>query len=101
MVSDETKLSLTDRTSHDLATPVTFQAVRHCFLLWPVRIRMHKTKRMVTNCSVERRLSSGIQRDRALGQGVVGYLTKPIDEKVLLGCVESALRRAKSNENPS
>jgi FixJ family two-component response regulator len=43
----------------------------------------------------------GSARTRALGQGVVGYLTKPIDEKVLLGCVESALRRAKSNENPS
>lgn len=40
-------------------------------------------------------------RARALGQGVVGYLTKPIDEKVLLGCVESALQRAKSDENPS
>ena len=37
----------------------------------------------------------------ALGQGVVGYLTKPIDEEVLLGCVESALQRAKSDENPS
>ncbi|WP_407156525.1 response regulator transcription factor [Bradyrhizobium sp. STM 3557] len=40
-------------------------------------------------------------RTRALGQGVVGYLTKPIDEEVLLGCVESALQRAKSDENPS
>jgi FixJ family two-component response regulator len=40
-------------------------------------------------------------RARALGQGVVGYLTKPIDEKVLLGYVESALQRAKSDENPS
>ncbi len=40
-------------------------------------------------------------RARALGQGVVGYLTKPIDEEVLLGCVESALQRAKSDENPS
>jgi FixJ family two-component response regulator len=40
-------------------------------------------------------------RDWALGHGVVGYLTKPIDEKVLLGCVESALQRAKSDENPS
>jgi FixJ family two-component response regulator len=40
-------------------------------------------------------------RARALGQGVVGYLTKPIDEDVLLGCVESALQRAKSDENPS
>ncbi|MET4489851.1 response regulator [Bradyrhizobium sp. LA7.1] len=39
-------------------------------------------------------------RARALDQGVVGYLTKPIDEKVLLGCIESALRRAKSDENP-
>jgi FixJ family two-component response regulator len=37
----------------------------------------------------------------ALGHGVVGYLTKPIDEEVLLGCVESALQRAKSDENPS
>jgi FixJ family two-component response regulator len=40
-------------------------------------------------------------RARALGQGVVGYLTKPVDEKVLLGCVELALQRAKSDENPS
>lgn len=40
-------------------------------------------------------------RARALGQGVVGYLTKPIDEEVLLGCVKSALQRAKSDENPS
>jgi FixJ family two-component response regulator len=40
-------------------------------------------------------------RARALGQGVVGYLTKPIDEEVLLGCVESALQRAKSDQNPS
>ncbi|OKO73047.1 response regulator [Bradyrhizobium sp. AS23.2] len=40
-------------------------------------------------------------RARALGRGVVGYLTKPIDEKVLLGYVESALQRAKSDENPS
>jgi FixJ family two-component response regulator len=37
----------------------------------------------------------------ALGHGVVGYLTKPIDEEVLLGCVESALQRAKSDEDPS
>ena len=40
-------------------------------------------------------------RARALAQGVVGYLTKPIDEEVLLRCVESALRRAKSDETPS
>jgi FixJ family two-component response regulator len=39
-------------------------------------------------------------RARALGQGVVGYLAKPIDEEVLLGCVESALQRAKSDRNP-
>jgi FixJ family two-component response regulator len=37
----------------------------------------------------------------ALGHGVVGYLAKPIDEEVLLGCVESALQRAKSDEDPS
>jgi FixJ family two-component response regulator len=37
----------------------------------------------------------------ALGHGVVGYLTKPIEEEVLLGCVESALQRAKSDEDPS
>jgi FixJ family two-component response regulator len=34
-------------------------------------------------------------RARALDQGVVGYLTKPIDEKVLLGCIEFALQRGK------
>ena len=39
-------------------------------------------------------------RALAMGQGVVGYLTKPIDEKVLLGCVKSALQRAKPDENP-
>ena len=39
-------------------------------------------------------------RARALSQGVVGYLTKPIDEEDLLGCVELALRGAKSDENP-
>ncbi|MGR4927982.1 response regulator transcription factor [Bradyrhizobium sp. CAR08] len=36
-----------------------------------------------------------IARARALDQGVVGYLTKPIDEKVLLGCIELALQRGK------
>jgi FixJ family two-component response regulator len=40
-------------------------------------------------------------RAQALGQGVVGYLTKPIDEQALLGCLESALQRTKSDENPS
>ena len=40
-------------------------------------------------------------RAQALRQGVVGYLTKPIDEEVLLGCVELALQRAKSDRNPS
>ena len=40
-------------------------------------------------------------RARALSQGVVGYLAKPIDEEVLLGCVESALQGAKSDKNPS
>ncbi|MBR0750416.1 response regulator [Bradyrhizobium japonicum] len=40
-------------------------------------------------------------RARALGRGVVCYLTKPIDEEVLLACVESALRRGKSDESPS
>ncbi|MCK1411593.1 response regulator [Bradyrhizobium sp. CW4] len=34
-------------------------------------------------------------RARALDQGVVGYLTKPIDEKVLLRCIELALQRGK------
>jgi hypothetical protein len=59
MVSDETKLSLTDRTSHGLATPVTFQAGRHCFLLLVyAHFECAKTKRIVTNGSIERRLSS-------------------------------------------
>ena len=40
-------------------------------------------------------------RARALGQGVVGYLAKPIDEEELLRCVKAALRRPKSDENPS
>jgi FixJ family two-component response regulator len=40
-------------------------------------------------------------RTQALDQGVVCYLSKPLDVEALLGCVESALRRAKSDENPS
>jgi FixJ family two-component response regulator len=40
-------------------------------------------------------------RARSLEHGVVDYLTKPIDEAVLLRCVESALQRANSGENPS
>ncbi|WP_271671625.1 response regulator transcription factor [Bradyrhizobium sp. CCBAU 51627] len=34
-------------------------------------------------------------RARALRQGVVCYLAKPIDDDDLLGCVQSALQRAK------
>jgi hypothetical protein len=65
MVSDETKLSLTDRTSHGLATPVTFQAVRHCFLLLVcAHFGCTKTKRIVTNGSIELRLTPRIQRGR-------------------------------------
>src|SRR5438552_14611537 len=72
---DETKLALTDCASHGLVKPVTFQAVRHCFLLLACAFRMPKTKRIVTNDSIERRLRSGIQRGgtmirrlRALGR---------------------------------
>jgi CheY-like chemotaxis protein len=38
--------------------------------------------------------------DRALGQGVVGYLSKPLDEDTLLGCIRSALQRAKPYGTP-
>jgi hypothetical protein len=39
IMPDETKLALTDCASHGLVRPVTFQAVRHCFLpFWPVCI---------------------------------------------------------------
>jgi FixJ family two-component response regulator len=34
-------------------------------------------------------------RDRALADGVIGYLTKPFDDNALIGCVESALRSPK------
>jgi CheY-like chemotaxis protein len=37
-------------------------------------------------------------RARALGQGVVCYLSKPLEEAALLGCVRSALQRAGPNE---
>src|SRR5262252_2568339 len=62
---DETKLALTDCASHRLVRPVTFRAVRHCFLLLAcVHFGCTKTnsKGIVTNGSIERRLSSGIQR---------------------------------------
>jgi FixJ family two-component response regulator len=38
-------------------------------------------------------------RVRVLGQGVVCYLSKPVDEETLLGCVRLALRRAQPNGN--
>jgi len=37
-------------------------------------------------------------RDRALADGIICYLTKPCDEDALLGCVRSALERAKPGE---
>lgn len=60
IMPDETKLSLTDRASPGLVRPKTFQAVRHCFfLLACAHFGCTKTKRIVTNGSIERRLSSG------------------------------------------
>jgi FixJ family two-component response regulator len=40
-------------------------------------------------------------RTRALDQGVVCYLSKPLDVEVLLGCVRSALQRSTPKENLS
>jgi FixJ family two-component response regulator len=40
-------------------------------------------------------------RARVLADGVIGYLSKPLDEDVLLGCVRSALDRAKPDEDRS
>ena len=40
-------------------------------------------------------------RDRALSQGVVCYLQKPVDEDGLLRCIRAALDRAKSEQNSS
>jgi len=40
-------------------------------------------------------------RARALADGIICYLTKPCDEGALLGCVRSALERAKAVENDS
>jgi FixJ family two-component response regulator len=34
-------------------------------------------------------------RDRALADGVICYLTKPFDDDSLIGCIRSALQRAK------
>jgi FixJ family two-component response regulator len=34
-------------------------------------------------------------RARAMDAGIIGYLTKPFDESDLLGCIHSALERAK------
>jgi len=39
-------------------------------------------------------------RDRALADGIICYLTKPCDEDALLGCVRSALERAKPGPRP-
>jgi CheY-like chemotaxis protein len=40
-------------------------------------------------------------RTRALGQGVVCYLSKPLDVEALLGCVRSALQRSMPKDNRS
>jgi len=62
---DETKLALTDCASHGLIRPVIFQAVSHCFLLLAcAHFGCTETKSIVTNGSIERRWSSGIQRGR-------------------------------------
>jgi FixJ family two-component response regulator len=36
-----------------------------------------------------------VVRDRALAEGVLGYLSKPFDNDALVACVRSALQRAK------
>src|SRR3954471_9110868 len=60
IMPDETKLALTDCASLAFVRAVTFQAVRHCFLfLACVHFGCTKTKRIVTNGSIARRLSSG------------------------------------------
>jgi hypothetical protein len=38
IMADETKLALTDCASRSTASPVTFEAVRHCSLPWSVRL---------------------------------------------------------------
>jgi FixJ family two-component response regulator len=40
-------------------------------------------------------------RARALRQGVICCLSKPLDEDALLGCVRAALQRTNLDENPS
>jgi len=40
-------------------------------------------------------------RSRALDQGVIGYLPKPIEQDRLLGCIHSALERAGRGPAPS
>jgi FixJ family two-component response regulator len=37
----------------------------------------------------------------ARARGVIGYLSKPLDENALLGCVHSALAHAKPDSDPS
>ena len=63
IMPDETKLSSTDCASHGLVRPVIFQTVKHCCLLLAcAHFGCTKTKRIVTNGSIERGLSWGIQR---------------------------------------
>jgi FixJ family two-component response regulator len=40
-------------------------------------------------------------RAQVLGQGVIGYLSKPLDEHALLGCVDSALQLTGPDHAPS
>src|SRR3954469_23381101 len=53
IMPDETKLALTDCASHGVVGPVTFQGVRHCFLLSAcAHFECTKTKRIVTSGSI-------------------------------------------------
>src|SRR5215475_27814 len=65
IMTDETKLAITDCASRDPVRPVTFQAVRHCsLLLTPAHFGRMQTRRIVTSTSIERGSTSGIQRRR-------------------------------------
>lgn len=67
IMPDETKLAPTDCASHGIVKPVTFQAVWHCFLLLAcAHFGCAKTKRLIINGSIVRRLSTGIQGGRAM-----------------------------------
>src|SRR5215475_9239800 len=74
IMTDETELAITDCASRDPVRPVTFQTVRHCSLLWPLRI---SNACRLGGSSPAPQLSAGRRRASKGGGTMIRRLTAP------------------------